>query len=107
MIFSIWIIIAASGPQAVLPQDSDDETESNIEMEIQGISSQSDSNGINRNANSTREADKKGMVLPFTPLAMSFDKVNYYVDMPPLRHHFTFSLSLFQCHHTPYSRKTD
>ncbi|KAI7727852.1 hypothetical protein M8C21_031340, partial [Ambrosia artemisiifolia] len=25
---------------------------------------------------------KKGMVLPFTPLAMSFDTVNYYVDMP-------------------------
>lgn len=30
-------------------------------------------NGINR---------KRGMVLPFTPLAMSFDSVNYYVDMP-------------------------
>ncbi|CAI0423363.1 unnamed protein product [Linum tenue] len=26
---------------------------------------------------------KRGMVLPFTPLAMSFDSVNYYVDMPP------------------------
>ncbi|CAA7402812.1 unnamed protein product [Spirodela intermedia] len=26
---------------------------------------------------------KRGMVLPFTPLAMSFDEVNYYVDMPP------------------------
>ncbi|KAJ6842230.1 ABC transporter G family member 42-like [Iris pallida] len=25
---------------------------------------------------------KRGMVLPFTPLAMSFDDVNYYVDMP-------------------------
>lgn len=25
---------------------------------------------------------KKGMILPFTPLAMSFDTVNYYVDMP-------------------------
>ncbi|XP_050938061.1 ABC transporter G family member 36-like isoform X2 [Cucumis melo] len=25
---------------------------------------------------------KRGMVLPFTPLAMSFDSVNYYVDMP-------------------------
>lgn len=28
-------------------------------------------------------APKRGMVLPFTPLAMSFDTVNYYVDMPP------------------------
>jgi ABC-type multidrug transport system ATPase subunit len=25
---------------------------------------------------------KRGMVLPFTPLTMSFDNVNYYVDMP-------------------------
>ncbi|KAK8947857.1 Pleiotropic drug resistance protein 12 [Platanthera guangdongensis] len=33
------------------------------------------------------EADKafsrRGMGLPFTPLAMSFNEVNYYVDMPP------------------------
>lgn len=27
-------------------------------------------------------APKRGMVLPFKPLAMSFDEVNYYVDMP-------------------------
>ncbi|GER36148.1 pleiotropic drug resistance protein [Striga asiatica] len=26
---------------------------------------------------------KKGMVLPFTPLVISFDSVNYFVDMPP------------------------
>lgn len=25
---------------------------------------------------------KKGMVLPFLPLSMAFDRVNYYVDMP-------------------------
>ncbi|KAJ4825748.1 hypothetical protein Tsubulata_042318 [Turnera subulata] len=29
-------------------------------------------------------AAKKGMVLPFTPLAMSFDSVKYFVDMPSL-----------------------
>ncbi|KAJ3686419.1 hypothetical protein LUZ61_015583 [Rhynchospora tenuis] len=28
-------------------------------------------------------ANKRGMVLPFVPLSMSFDSVNYYVDMPP------------------------
>ncbi|CAI9091305.1 OLC1v1026290C1 [Oldenlandia corymbosa var. corymbosa] len=27
-------------------------------------------------------ANKKGMVLPFQPLSLSFDEVNYYVDMP-------------------------
>ncbi|KAL0303555.1 UNVERIFIED_CONTAM: Pleiotropic drug resistance protein 2 [Sesamum radiatum] len=26
---------------------------------------------------------KRGMVLPFKPLSLSFDHVNYYVDMPP------------------------
>ncbi|XP_019448177.1 PREDICTED: ABC transporter G family member 36-like [Lupinus angustifolius] len=30
----------------------------------------------------TGVAPKRGMVLPFQPLAMSFDSVNYYVDMP-------------------------
>ncbi|KAI4355588.1 hypothetical protein L6164_004346 [Bauhinia variegata] len=40
-----------------------------------------------RNVDSTLEAangvtPKRGMVLPFTPLAMSFDSVNYFVDMP-------------------------
>lgn len=27
-------------------------------------------------------ARKKGMVLPFEPLSLAFDHVNYYVDMP-------------------------
>lgn len=27
---------------------------------------------------------KRGMVLPFAPLAMSFDAVNYFVDVPPV-----------------------
>ncbi|KAL4353278.1 hypothetical protein GQ457_06G011440 [Hibiscus cannabinus] len=62
-----------AAPQAVLAQDLGDETESNLEMEIIGTDSRSNSN--------QRKA-MKGMVLPFTPLSMSFDKVNYYVDMP-------------------------
>ncbi|KAJ7294134.1 hypothetical protein O6H91_19G003400 [Diphasiastrum complanatum] len=28
-------------------------------------------------------AGRRGMVLPFQPLAMAFDHINYYVDMPP------------------------
>eukprot|EP00253_Pinus_taeda_P009981 PITA_09981 len=27
--------------------------------------------------------DKKGMILPFQPLSMAFENINYYVDMPP------------------------
>ncbi|KAL5576928.1 hypothetical protein UlMin_018627 [Ulmus minor] len=57
------------------------------EMAIRRMSSRSNPNGISRNADSALESAngvsaKRGMVLPFTPLAMSFDKVSYYVDMP-------------------------
>lgn len=30
----------------------------------------------------TKSESKKGMVLPFKPLSLAFDHVNYYVDMP-------------------------
>ncbi|WZZ57599.1 hypothetical protein YC2023_057706 [Brassica napus] len=48
-------------PQAILPKE-EDESKKEIPME---------------NVNT-----KKGMVLPFTPLALSFDDVKYFVDMP-------------------------
>jgi hypothetical protein len=78
-------------------------------MVIRRMSSQSNSNG---NADSTLEAangvaPKRGMVLPFTPLAMSFDSVNYYVDMPAVRIHFPSSIHLLPkkiiCIHIYYS----
>uniref|UniRef100_F6HYA5 ABC transporter domain-containing protein n=1 Tax=Vitis vinifera TaxID=29760 RepID=F6HYA5_VITVI len=52
------------------------------------LSSLSNGNGMSRSGNESLEAangvaPKRGMILPFTPLAMSFDDVNYYVDMPP------------------------
>lgn len=58
-------------------------------MELRRMSSRASPNGLSRNPDSTLEgangvAPKRGMVLPFTPLAMSFDEVNYYVDMPPV-----------------------
>lgn len=57
------------------------------EMAIRRMSSRTNPNGISRNADSALEsangvAPRRGMVLPFTPLAMSFDDVNYFVDMP-------------------------
>ncbi|KAL8224638.1 hypothetical protein R6Q59_000268 [Mikania micrantha] len=56
----------------------------NSRTRAHGLSSAED---LYRNEDSSLEAangvsPKKGMVLPFTPLAMSFDTVNYYVDMP-------------------------
>ncbi|KAK2421834.1 NADP-dependent malic enzyme [Trifolium repens] len=45
-------------------------------------SSQANPNGL-RNADAdTSNAPRRGMILPFQPLAMSFDSVNYFVDMP-------------------------
>ncbi|XP_010273227.1 PREDICTED: ABC transporter G family member 39-like [Nelumbo nucifera] len=36
------------------------------------------------------KTEKKGMVLPFKPLSMEFDNVNYFVDMPrEMKHHGT------------------
>lgn len=44
-------------------------------------------------------APKRGMVLPFQPLAMSFDSVNYFVDMPAVR--TSSSLILIDFIYTP------
>ncbi|XP_021765340.1 ABC transporter G family member 35-like [Chenopodium quinoa] len=58
------------------------------ELALQRIMSRSNPNGFSRNDDGSVEvtngvAPKRGMVLPFTPLAMSFDDVSYFVDMPP------------------------
>ncbi|GER28927.1 ABC transporter family protein [Striga asiatica] len=44
-----------------------------------GKPTKSDSEGSSRAETANA---KKGMVLPFTPLSLAFDHVNYYVDMP-------------------------
>lgn len=50
------------------------------------MSSQENSTNLSRNVSSLEAANgvapKRGMILPFTPLAMSFNDVDYYVDMP-------------------------
>lgn len=71
------------------------------------MSSRTGSTGLHRNEDANLEAAngvaaKKGMILPFTPLAMSFEDVSYFVDMPPVRfisfHHFHL-ISLIIYHH--------
>lgn len=57
---------------------------------MQGMSNQSNVNGKNKNENfsvgDTRcTATQRGMVLSFTPLYMSFDNVNHFVEIPPVR----------------------
>jgi ABC-type multidrug transport system ATPase subunit len=45
-----------------------------IDMEVR--------NTPGRSATSIEAKNKRGMVLPFEPLSLAFDHVNYYVDMP-------------------------
>ncbi|XP_071711095.1 ABC transporter G family member 36-like [Rutidosis leptorrhynchoides] len=57
------------------------------ELAMQRMSSRTGAHDTYRHQDSSIESSngispKKGMILPFTPLAMSFDSVNYYVDMP-------------------------
>lgn len=63
-------------------------------MEVKHASTSS-----NSTAASADHASKKGMILPFQPLSLAFDHINYFVDMPgvsSLFYNFTrHSLYLF------------
>ncbi|KAK2971133.1 hypothetical protein RJ640_008557 [Escallonia rubra] len=78
-------------PQAVISQDAADEAASDQEdlMEKQARTRHtlSPREMVNQPVSNQLGAAqgvvaKRGMILPFTPLSMSFDSVNYYVDMP-------------------------
>ena len=48
--------------------------------------------------NSFRESStEKGLVLPFTPLAMSFSDVHYYVDVPAVSLFTLLIVTMFAC----------
>ncbi|KAL3598391.1 hypothetical protein D5086_006309 [Populus alba] len=83
-------------PQSLASSDGNNTSE----MELLRMSSPSNPSGPIKNSDSTLEAangvaPKRGMVLPFTPLSMSFEDVNYFVDMPPVR------ISTFYFHSAP------
>lgn len=44
------------------------------------------------------QKEKRGMILPFQPLAISFDDVSYYVDMPAVRA-LNIPTPLLEMHH--------
>ncbi|XP_071731908.1 ABC transporter G family member 35-like [Rutidosis leptorrhynchoides] len=67
--FSLMYLEAPGKRQSMISKEAVRETET----EMQIVRSQSGSNGV---------SNKKGMVFPFTPLAMSFDNMSYFVDMP-------------------------
>uniref|UniRef100_A0A2N9FEM7 ABC transporter domain-containing protein n=1 Tax=Fagus sylvatica TaxID=28930 RepID=A0A2N9FEM7_FAGSY len=58
-------------------------TNENNMREMQSLKTSCKSNTKEPSSMAVNEvASKRGMILPFTPLSMSFDNVNYYVDMP-------------------------
>jgi hypothetical protein len=70
-------------------------------MRLSARLSNCSSNGVARvlSVGSNETVPRRGMVLPFSPLAMSFDNVNYYVDMPAVSSPFNYSLQPF---HVPF-----
>ncbi|XP_076910333.1 ABC transporter G family member 35-like isoform X1 [Bidens hawaiensis] len=64
---------AIASKKSTIPQSF---VNGDMNMEMQPATSQSES------CDSNSVAHKKGMVLPFIPLAMSFDNMSYFVDMP-------------------------
>ncbi|KAH9313294.1 hypothetical protein KI387_028329, partial [Taxus chinensis] len=62
-------------PQALIPEDDLEKKHENKMGEIRHTPRE-------MQTISSNGGGKKGMVLPFQPLAMAFDNVSYYVDMP-------------------------
>lgn len=53
--------------------------------------------------NVTNNHTKRGMILPFRPLSLAFNHVNYYVDMPAVS--TLFLECNVKCHHYMISDK--
>ncbi|KAM0869668.1 hypothetical protein ACQ4PT_040497 [Festuca glaucescens] len=108
---SLMILNPVGKPQAILPEETDKSTENVHEQKrethvtqrntvptIESASQNSmitldkvleqlrghspDSSKRSYANTAARDAPGKGMVLPFEPLSMSFNEINYYVDMP-------------------------
>jgi ATPase subunit of ABC transporter with duplicated ATPase domains len=79
--FSLMYLNPTGKRQAIISEEESEETSrESKEMLIRKNINRSDSITSPEAAHGV--AAKRGMVLPFTALAMSFDNVNYYVDMP-------------------------
>lgn len=71
--------------QPTISEDTLKEKQANITGEaFESIEKKSEGSGNIRGTNNAVEPqeNKKGMVLPFTPLSMTFDNIRYSVDMP-------------------------
>lgn len=82
-----YLTLAAYGKsQPSLSEESLKEKNANLTGEVVEESSRernrSGHSSENINAIASLDQNKKGMVLPFTPLALTFENIRYSVDMP-------------------------
>ncbi|KAI4325296.1 hypothetical protein MLD38_030708 [Melastoma candidum] len=86
--FALTYFSPPGKPQAIISEDSAEEGHELARDHLLGVGKRGQGEmELSREAghvtsNASGISPKRGMVLPFTPLAMSFDDVNYYVDMP-------------------------
>ncbi|KAL6988367.1 hypothetical protein U1Q18_014119 [Sarracenia purpurea var. burkii] len=94
LLFNILFIAALTflnplGDSKAVVLEEDDENKnkkSSGQMASEGIDMavRNASQGTDSTAGVTDHAPRRGMVLPFQPLSLAFNHVNYYVDMPVL-----------------------
>lgn len=76
----------------------DDETERSSPRQVTSNPHGMEMQERNRasNASATSGQNRRGMVLPFQPLSLTFNHINYYVDMPAVSVYiFAMHLSTF------------
>ena len=91
MIYRVWLTVfwclfsALGDNKAIINEDNEESKKKNRVTEMTARNN----NGIVESSNEPR----RGMVLPFEPLSLTFNHVNYYVDMPAVS--LSLSISLY------------
>lgn len=76
---ALTILDPIGKPQAILTEETLEEKEANVMGRAIELSSRGRRGEIQEESNPT---GKRGMVLPFQPLSITFDEIKYSVDMP-------------------------
>ncbi|KAL3650914.1 transcription factor [Castilleja foliolosa] len=80
-VISLTYLDSYDKPQAVLPEENEDESSARADA-ITRRSISSGSSSVRADAIEANENKKKGMILPFEPHSITFDDIRYSVDMP-------------------------
>lgn len=75
---SLSAIMSANGERA-MEGHSRSQSRRSIEEDLDNVDDEGDA------GSGDVQEEKRGMILPFQPLTISFDDVSYYVDMPAVR----------------------